>query len=100
MSTKVAAFWIDDQYDREQAGGGFSRYDAYVRRSPELNEYLDGASTDPQIRRSRFAEAAWATATSPVMCPSYIRHHARVLKGRIKTNTRNTTLIGVVRLVT
>ena len=33
MAADGAAFWIDYDYDRENASDGVSRYGAYVRRS-------------------------------------------------------------------
>jgi hypothetical protein len=95
----MAAFWADEEYDRDQASDGISRYGAYVQRSPAVRECWDGTWDDPQTRRARFAEAAWATATSPVMSPGYIRSHARVLRGRAVFNAWDATLAGVVDLV-
>ena len=44
MAADGAAFWIDYDYDRENASDGVSRYGAYVRRSSahggELGRYL------------------------------------------------------------
>ena len=36
MGADDAAFWIDYDYDRENAGDGVSRYGAYVRRSSAM----------------------------------------------------------------
>jgi hypothetical protein len=96
----TAAFWIDQEYDRDQASDGISRYGAYVRRSSELAESWDGTWDDLQTRQARFAEAAWATATTPVMSPGFIRRHPRVIAAAVQVNTWDATLIGNVRLIT
>ena len=45
MTADGAAFWIDDEYDREQASDGISRYGAYVRQASSLGESWDGTWT-------------------------------------------------------
>lgn len=96
----TAAFWIDQEYNRDQASDGISRFGAYVRKSSALAECWDGTWDDPGIRQVRFAAAAWSTATGPVMAPGYVRHHPRVLAGRVAYNAWDGTLNGLVRLVT
>lgn len=94
------AFWIDYGYDREQASNGVSRYGAYVRKGTSLAECWDGTWEDPGIRQAKFAAAAWSTATGPVMAPGYVRHHPRVLSGKVAYNAWDGTLNGLVRVVT
>jgi hypothetical protein len=94
------AFWIDYEYDREQASDGISRYGAYVRKATTLAQCWDGTREDPGTRQARFAAAAWSTATGPVMAPGYVRHHPRVLAGRVACNAWDGTLNGLVRVVT
>jgi hypothetical protein len=96
----TAAFWIDQEYDRDQASDGISRFGAYVRQSTALTEYWDGTWDDPGTLQACFAAAAWSTATGPVMAPGYVRHHPRVLTGTVACNTWDGTLNGLVRLVT
>jgi hypothetical protein len=96
----TAAFWIDQEYDRDQASDGVSRFGAYVRQSAALAECWDGTWDDPGTRQARFAAAAWSTATGPVMAPGYVRHHPRVLAGTVACNGWDGTLNGLVRLVT
>jgi len=55
---------------------------------------------DPQVRQARFAEAAWATATTPVMSPGFVRRHPRVISAAVQVNTWDATLAGSVQLVT
>ncbi len=95
-----AAFWIDEEYDRDQASDGISRFGAYVRKATWLAECWDGTWEDPSTRQARFAASAWSTATGPVMAPGYVRHHPRVLTGEVASNSWDGTLNGVVRLVT
>ena len=95
-----AAFWIDEEYDRDQASDGVSRFGAYVRQSAAVAECWDGTWDDPGTRQALFAGAAWSTATGPVMAPGYVRHHPRVLTGKVACNAWDGTLNGLVRLVT
>ena len=95
-----AAFWIDEEDDRDLASDGISRFGAYVRQSSALAECWDGTWEDPGTRQARFAAAAWSTATGPVMAPGYVRHHPRVLTGKVACNAWDGTLNGLVRLVT
>lgn len=96
----TAAFWIDQEYDRDQASDGISRFGAYVRQSTALAECWDGTWDDPATRQARFAAAVWSTATGPVMAPGYLRYHPRVLAGKVACNTWDGTLNGLVRVVT
>jgi hypothetical protein len=95
-----AAFWIDYDYDRENASDGISRYGAYVRQSSLVAESWDGTWDDAQVRQARFAEAAWATATTPVMSPGFVRRHPRVISAVVQFNAWDATLAGAVQLVT
>lgn len=95
-----AAFWIDYDYDRENASDGISRFGAYVRQSSVMTESWDGTWDEPQVRQARFAEAAWATATTPVMSPGFVRRHPRVISAAVQINTWDATLAGSVQLVT
>jgi hypothetical protein len=100
MAADNAAFWIDYDYDRENASDGISRYGAYVRQSSAMAESWDGTWDDAQVRQARFAEAAWATATTPVMSPGFIRRHPRVISAVVQFNAWDATLAGCVQLVT
>ena len=95
-----AAFWIDYDYDRENASDGVSRYGAYVRRSSAMAESWDGTWDDAQVRLARFAETAWATATTPVMSPGFVRRHPRAISAVVQFNAWDATLAGAVQLVT
>jgi hypothetical protein len=96
----VAAFWIDYDDDRQNTSNGVSRYSAYGRRSSMLAESWDGTWDDPQVGQARFAEAAWATATTPVMSPGFVRCHPRVISAAVQFNAWDATLNGSVQLVT
>ncbi len=96
------AFWTDDEYDREHASDGVSRYGRYVRSAAAsglMAECWDGTWDDDGVRRVRFATAAWETASSPVMAPGYVRHHPRLLSGRLEYCSWDGTLTGVAELV-
>ncbi len=94
------SFWADEEYDREQASDGVSRFGAYIRRAGSIAECWDGTWDDVQVRRARFAEAVWATAITPVMSPGYVRRDPRLLSARVQYNPWDTTLAGVAELVT
>jgi len=100
----TAAFWIDEEYDRDQASDGISRFGAYVRQSPAIADYLaecdDAAGQDQPTWQARFAAAAWSTATTPVMSPGYVRRHPRVISAHVEFNAWDGTLTGAVELVT
>src|SRR2546429_9518624 len=100
MAADGVAFWIDYEYDRENASDGTSRYGGYVRRSSTLAESWDGTWDDAQVRQARFAEAAWATATTPVMSPGFVRRHPRVISAVVQFNAWDAALTGSVQLVT
>ena len=100
MASDGAAFWIDYDYDRENASDGVSRFGAYVRQSSMFADSWDGTWDDAQVRQARFAEAAWATATTPVMSPGFVRRHPRVISAAVQVNTWDATLAGSVQLVT
>jgi hypothetical protein len=69
-------FWPDEDYDREYASDGISRYAAYLRSRYAALFCEDGEPvTDPL----RFAAAAWEVAGGPIMAPPYVRSHPRVL---------------------
>jgi len=60
---------IDDDYDRDHASDGLSRFGAYVAmRLPLVLEADRDVPTDPV----RWASFAWASATTPVMSPGYL----------------------------
>jgi hypothetical protein len=97
---KMRAFWIDEDYDRDNASNRRSRYAAYVL---DRREALTDAWTyfeDPQIRSSDFAGSAWRVATGPIMAPGYVRYHGRVLSAGVVRSGWDGSLLGDVELVT
>jgi hypothetical protein len=95
----LAAFWIDCDYDRENASDGVSRFGAYVRNASTIAESWQDTWDDAQVRQTRFAAAAWEVATTPVMSPGYVRRHPRVIGARVEFNAWDATLTGAVELV-
>ena len=89
-----AAFWIDYDYDRENASDGVSRYGGYVRGSSALTESWDGTWDDSQVQQARFAQAAWTAATAPVMSPGFVRCHPRVIDAVVQVNAWDAALTG------
>jgi hypothetical protein len=70
--------WIDEDYDRDYASDGTSRYGAYLHDHAALfdpwGEAPDGVTSDPV----EFAIAAFRCATGPIMAPGYARFHGRI----------------------
>lgn len=66
------AFWIDEDFDREHAAGGLSRYCAEVgRRTDQFAESWG------DISPVTFAVTAWRLATE--LEPGYVRWHPRIV---------------------
>ncbi|MFG2904012.1 hypothetical protein ACGF13_02925 [Kitasatospora sp. NPDC048286] len=59
---------VDDEYDREHASGGWSRYATYLARHQHLL-HEDGQP----LTAAEFACSAWQIATGPIMSPGYVR---------------------------
>ena len=96
------AFWTEEEWDREAASDGISRYGAYVRhRIPGgFEECWDG--TFEIGRAKRFAALAWYTATGPVMAPPYANRHPAILGASLEVNFEaddaDLSLTGIVEL--
>ena len=92
MSQTLTAFWVDRDYDREQASDGISRYGAYLRDTA----FEPWTDDDQEVEWAVFA---WRRATSPVMSPGYIRCHPRVLAARLERSGWDGNLVAGVDLV-
>lgn len=86
-------FWIDDEYDRENASDGTSRYGAYVRQAV----FEPWADEDQPVELAVFA---WRQATTPVMSPGYVRRHPRILAAQLERSDWDGSLLAMVNLVT
>jgi hypothetical protein len=73
------AFWIDENFDREHADGGPSRYGDEVRR--RVDEFADAWG---DIAPVTFAVVAWRLATTRQ--PGYVRRHPRVVSAACSRN--------------
>lgn len=64
---------IDDDYDRDRASNGVSRFGEYLRLNAEL--FRDSWSDEPAPVEDpvEFAVHAWQVATGPIMVPGYVR---------------------------
>lgn len=68
---------VNDRDDRDQASDGVSRFGFYLRdRASRFLDWDDRPTTDP----AHFAGAAFEIGCSPIMAPSYIATHPRVIK--------------------
>jgi hypothetical protein len=92
MSQTSTAFWVDRDYDREQASDGISRYGAYLRDAA----FEPWTDHDQAVEWAVFA---WRRATGPVMSPGYVRYHPRVLAARLERSGWDGTLVAGVDLV-
>ena len=92
MSPAPAPFWVDQDYDRENASNGISRYGAYLRDAA----FEPWTDNDQAVE---WAEFAWRCATGPVMSPGYVRYHPRVLATRLERNGWDGSLAADVTLV-
>ncbi len=75
MKTDHTAFWLDDDYDHDQASDGISRYNRYLRDRAasiaEIANFYDDVTVP-------FAVRAWEIANGPIMAPGLVRRHGRV----------------------
>jgi hypothetical protein len=64
--------YVNDEYDRDNASDGNSRYAAYLRQNHNL--FRDGWSDEPRPVQdpAEFAVHAWTVATGPIMAPGYV----------------------------
>jgi hypothetical protein len=92
MSPAPTAFWIDRDYDREQASNSISRYGAYLRDA----SFEPWTDDDQAVEWAVFA---WRRATGPVMSPGYVRYHPRVLAAQLERSGWDGSLIVGVSLV-
>jgi hypothetical protein len=65
-------FWIEENFDREHASNGRSRYGDEVRR--RVDEFADAWG---DIAPVTFAASAWRVATT--LQPGYVRWHPRIV---------------------
>lgn len=86
-------FWIDWDYDRENASNGRSRYAHYLDAARSFDEIYAG---DPSVE---FAAIAWRVANGPIMAPGLVRYHPRVITAEALRSDWNGRLVGSVRLV-
>ena len=91
---RVQGFWTDQEYDREHAGHGLSRYGEQVRRN--IGEFAD---TWGDIAPVAFACAAWRIGTAPMMSPPFVRWHRRILAAGCRRNEWDGGLTAEVKLV-
>jgi hypothetical protein len=90
----IRAFWIDWDYDRNNADTGTrSRYSNYLRQSPSFGEiWYD----DPSVE---FAAIAWRIATGPIMSPPLVHSHPRIMGAAVQRSDWNGEMIADIRLV-
>ena len=93
--TGPTAFWVDHDYDRQNADvGSGSRYAHYVRQHPPFKPWTDN---DQDVELAVFA---WERATGPIMAPGYVRRHPRILAARLERNDWDGSLAAAVDLIT
>jgi hypothetical protein len=92
--TNLIAFWVDREYDRDNASDGVSRYAHYVNQHPPFKPWTDN---DQAVELAVFA---WERATGPIMAPGYVRLHPRILAARLERNDWDGSLAAVVDVIT
>jgi hypothetical protein len=92
--SKHEAFWLDQDFDREHAGDGSSRYGAVVRSRTDLFDESWG-----DIAPVSFACTAWRLATEPILSPGFVRWHRRIVHAVCVRNSWDGGLGAHVRLV-
>jgi hypothetical protein len=85
-------FWIDDQYDRDHASDGHSRYGAY------LHQHEQELAEDLEWGPHSFLASIWRIGSMPVMAPGYIRQHPQVEDHRLSRDDYDGHLLGIVTL--
>jgi hypothetical protein len=86
------AFWLDENFDREHAPDGHSRYGAEVRRC--AGEFCDSWG---DIAPVMFAVTAWRVATA--LSPGYVRWHRRIVSATCVRSAWDGSLTCEVNLV-
>jgi hypothetical protein len=86
------AFWIDQNFDRDHASDGRSRYGAEVRR--RMHEFADAWG---DIAPVTFAAVAWRLATT--LQPGYVRWHRRIVSATCARSSWDGSLTCDVTLV-
>lgn len=74
--TTVTPVWVDEDYDRDYASNGRSRYGAYL--AMHSREFTDAEVDAPTADPLLFAAAAFTIACAPIMAPGYVRRHPRI----------------------
>ncbi|MFF5173537.1 hypothetical protein ACFY3U_12955 [Micromonospora sp. NPDC000089] len=82
-------FWLDEEFDREHAPDGRSRYDAEVRR--RLDEFADAWG---DIAPVTFAVTAWRLAAG--LDPGFVRWHRRIIAAQCRRSPWDGGLIATV----
>lgn len=97
--SSVDAFWIDREYDRDNADiGTSSRYGNYLRQRPGTFTDIAGHGYDDPT--ALFVEAAWRIANNPIMVPGLVRWHRRILSASIDRSSWDGQLVADVVLAT
>jgi hypothetical protein len=91
MGTKQA-FWLDEEFDREHAANGRSRYEETV-----LDRVEEFANSWGDISPVGFACTAWTLATR--LYPGYVRWHRRITAALCSRSDWDGNLIAQVMLV-
>jgi hypothetical protein len=86
------AFWIDQDFDREHAPDGISRYGGEVRE--RASEFAESWG---DISPVTFAVTAWRLATA--LTPGYVRWHRRIVAATCLRSPWDGSLICDVSLV-
>lgn len=96
MPDSTRPFWIDWEYDRDNADTDTtSRYGNYLRQDARWFTLID--FDEPAVA---FAATAWKIATGPVMSPPLVRSHERILGVNLQRSQWDGGMLAAVRLAT
>ena len=95
---------MDDDYDRDNASDGVSRYGAYVRQS--FDRWADDAwCVEDECSPAKLHTSedewliwTWDRATGPVMVPAYVKVPGHVLAVRLGRDYYGGSLLGAIEV--
>jgi hypothetical protein len=85
-------FWLDENFDRERAADGPSRYEAEVLR--RIDQFADAWG---DISPVTFAATAWRLATE--LSPGFVRWHRRIVSATCTRSPWDGSMIGSVTVI-
>lgn len=89
---------VDDDYDREYASSGDSRFNAYLKQNANLFRDSWREEPAPVEKPAEFAVHAWQVATGPVMAPGYVQWRADLHSVRLHRDENDGSLYAAIKV--